>query len=370
MKTNPRWQKMEPANGKQAYFLGKPIATTPNWHTLREQGRKKLTPQAQLKLEWIIYYHTEGKENGARTARQFGISRKTLHKWLNRFEEKHFAGLEEVSRSPHTKRKRTTTREQEYRIIKLREQYLRSGKMNLAKRYENLYGEYISSWHIQKVIEDKQLYYDRKRVQRNKRRRTQTQRQHKRRITAFLKHPLPHYLWHVDTVVFTLKEGGYRYLLTAIDEVSKLAYARLYTTHTSRNAADFLMRLEYVTDKQVVNIHHDNGSEFAKEFQEACQRRHIEQWYSRPRTPKDNPVLERFNRTIQEEFVELTEADLADTQLFNKLLLDWLIDYNALRPHQTLDYLTPLQYLEKHHHNNVLPMSPSLTLSCFFQSYV
>lgn len=295
------------------------------------------------------------------TAKQFGISRKTFHKWLNRFEKDHFKGLEETSKAPHTRRKRTTTREQEVRIVKLRERYLRSGKMNLKRRYENLYGEFISSWHIQKVIEEKGLYYDKQRVQRNKRRRIQAKRQHKRRITALLKYPLPHYLWHVDTVVFTLREGGYRYLLTAIDEVSKLACARLYTTHSYRNAADFLKRLEYLTENQVVNIHTDNGSEFAKEFQETCTKRHIKQWYSRPRTPKDNPVLERFNRTIQEEFVALTEADLADTTLFNKLLLDWLIDYNAYRPHQTLDYLTPLQYLEKYNHNNVLPMSPSLT---------
>lgn len=351
---------MEPAHGKQAFFLGKPIQTTPNWQKLREEGRAKLSAKAQLKFEWIIYYHTQGRKNVTKTSEQFGISRKTFHKWLNRFEKDHFQGLEEISKTPHTKRKRTISRGQELRIVRLRQKYLRSGKMNLKKRYENMYQESISSWHIQKVIEEKGLYYDKKKIQRTKKKQKQAQLQHKKRITTLLKHPLPHFLWHVDTVVFTLKEGGYRYLLTAIDEVSKLAYARLYTTHTSRNAADFLKRLTYLTENQVVNIHHDNGSEFAKEFELACKQYAIEQWYSRPRTPKDNPVLERFNRTIQEEFVELAEVDVAETDLCNDLLLDWLIDYNAHRPHQTLDYLSPLQYLEKHH-NQVLPMSPSYT---------
>ena len=41
-----------------------------------------------------------------------------------------------------------------------------------------------------------------------------------------------------------------------------------------------------------------------KDFKKACTELSLPQWYSRPRTPKDNPVLERFNRTIQEEFVE------------------------------------------------------------------
>lgn len=356
---------MKPAGYKQAYFLAEEVNTTPQWDRLRIQGRKKLSFRAQLKLEWIIFYHTQRRENATKTAKQFGITRKTFHKWNKRFEEKHFVGLEEVSRAPHTKRKRTTTRAQEQQIIRLREKHIRCGKMKLQKRYTRIYGEWISSWHIQKVIEAKQLYFDKKQIQQQKHRRSVRKIQKRKRITTFTKQPIPHYLWHVDTVVFTLPEGGYRYLLTAIDEDSKLAYAHLYTTHTSRNASDFLLRLEYLTGNQLINIHHDNGSEFAKEFIEACAKLNLQQWYSRPRTPKDNPVLERFNRTIQEEFIEVTDVDLADAAYFNEVLLDWLIDYNEYRPHQALDYLTPLQYLEKYYTtiNEVSPMSPSYTTS-------
>ena len=359
-----RLQRDLPAYWKQAYFLGKEVNTTPKWEELRLQGKKKLSLSAQLKLEWIIFYHTQAKEDASKTAKHFGITRKTFHKWNTRFEKQHFLGLEEVSRAPHTKRKRTTTSQQKQRIVKLREKHIRCGKMKLQKRYERTYGEWISSWHIQKIIEDNQLYYDKKQVQQQKHRRSVRKKQKRKRITTLIKQPIPHYLWHVDTVVFTLPEGGYRYLLTAIDENSKLAYARLYATHSSRNASDFLLRLEYLTDHQLLNIHHDNGSEFAKEFTQSCIKLNLQQWYSRPHTPKDNPVLERFNRTIQEEFIEVTDVDLADIIYFNEVLLDWLIDYNEYRPHQTLDYLTPLQYLEKHCSNTskVLPMSPSSTL--------
>jgi len=360
----PRWQEMKPAGYKQAYFLAKEVDTTPRWDVLRIEGKKKLSLKAQLKLEWIIFYHTQGGKNATKTARQFGITRKTFHKWNKRFESQHFTGLEEVSHAPHTKRKRTITWVQEQQIIRLREKHIRCGKMKLQKRYIRIYGEWISSWHIQKIIEDKQLYFDKKQIQQRKHRRSVRKIQNRKHITAFTRQPIPHYLWHVDTVVFTLPEGGYRYLLTAIDENSKLAYANLYTTHTSRNASDFLLRLEYLTGNQLINIHHDNGSEFAKEFIEACTKLNLQQWYSRPRTPKDNPVLERFNRTIQEEFIEVTDVDLADTAYFNEVLLEWLIDYNEYRPHQTLDYLTPLQYLEKYYtitKDKVSPMSPSYT---------
>ena len=121
----------------------------------------------------------------------------------------------------------------------------------------------------------------------------------------------------MDTVILTLSGGGYRYLLTAIDDVSKIAFSRLYTTHSSRNARDFLERLVYLTDHQLDNIHHDNGSEFKKEFEDACRALAIAQWYSRLRTPKDNAVLERFNRTIQEEFVDMSEADPFFVDEFN-----------------------------------------------------
>lgn len=109
-----------------------------------------------------------------------------------------------------------------------------------------------------------------------------------------------------------------------------------------------------------MNLHHDNGTEFEKDFKEACRVLKLPQWYSRPHTPKDNPVLERFNRTIQEEFVTMIDIGLENIPFFNKRLLDWLIEYNNVRPHETLDYLTPLEYIDLHP-TQVSPMSSSYT---------
>ena len=165
----------------------------------------------------------------------------------------------------------------------------------------------------------------------------------------------------MDTVVFTLSQGGYRYLLTAIDDISKLAYARLYTTHSSAKAAEFLKRLHYLTEGEMINLHHDNGSEFQKDFEVACLKLSLPQWYSRVRTPKDNAVLERFNRTIQEEFVDMIDIGFEDIEEFNNRLLDWLIEYNNERPHEALDYLTPLEYLDIYYKNKLSPMYSSST---------
>lgn len=339
-------------------FLQKPLPEMDKWHLLRLVGKDTLSLKAQLKLEWILFYYTIAKENATQTAVHFGISRKTFYKWLKRFSQKNLLTLEEKSRAPQKTRQREISFVQRERIRILRKRHLRWGKMKLQVRYRKEYGEYISSWKIQKVIEEEHLYFDKVKQQRQAKRQKQAQKQQKKRIIDFVKENKVNHLWHVDTVVFTLTQGGYRYLLTAIDEISKLAYARLYTTHSSRKAADFLKRLHYLTEGEMINLHHDNGSEFEKDFKKACIELSLPQWYSRVRTPTDNPVLERFNRTIQEEFVEMIDIGLEDVNEFNLRLLDWLIEYNNIRPNQALDYLTPLEYIDQ---RSLLPMSSSHT---------
>ena len=338
------------------YFGRKYFPIPTKWQLFRALGKTQLSPHAQLKLEWIIFYHTVGRTKVTQTARHFGITRKTLHKWLARFDEKHLGSLEERSRAPEKTRTRTISPEQKTRIKHLRQAHLRWGKMKLQALYKAAYQEPISSWKIQMVIQDEQLYFDKKQTKKLRLKRKHAQ--HKKRITQLTKKAQVHYLWHVDTVVFTLPQGGYRYLLTAIDDTSKLAYARIYASHSSKQAADFLRRLHYLTQGEIINLHHDNGSEFMLHFAQACKEFTLPQYFSRAYTPKDNAVLERFNRTIQEECVELMPIGLDDIADANECITDWLIEYNSLRPHQALDYLTPLQYIDT---TKLSPMSSSQT---------
>ena len=47
-----------------------------------------------------------------------------------------------------------------------------------------------------------------------------------------------------------------------------------------------------------------------------------------------NAFVERFNRTIQEEYTNFKRWDLLQKiQEFNRNLMDWLIFYNFKRPH-------------------------------------
>ena len=90
----------------------------------------------------------------------------------------------------------------------------------------------------------------------------------------------------------------------------------------------------------------DNGSEFMGHFQQRLDEHRITHWWTYPRSPKMNPHAERFNRTIQEQFVDYHEEELFyDLPGFNRKLAGWLLDYNTVLPHHSLGLQSPVNYL-------------------------
>ena len=331
-----------------------------NWvERVRSQAQwLDLSSKARQRLEWIIFYYTVGDKNVTRTAKYYEISRKCLHAWLKRFDSLNITTLEEKSRRPHKLREWEVTKEQEDRIKKLREKHIKWGKMKLKIIYQREYEEEISTWKIERVVRKHNLYPDpveyKKQVKKRKNRRKRP-KIHKMDTSQYE----PGKLWHTDTIV-KYWYGQKRYIITAIEDKTKLAYARVYKNHSSRSAADFLKRLVYLSAGDISVIHSDNGSEFAGEFEKAVHDLHLFQVYSRVRTPNDNPSVERFNRTIQEEWLQLSEVGLDVIEEANNDLTDWLVEYNSVRPHETLDYLTPIQYAHTNYFQ-VLPMYPAST---------
>ena len=313
-----------------------------------------LSQEARLRLKWMDYYQNHNN-NASLTCRYFGISRKTFYKWFKRYNKYQLSSLESQDRTPKRKRQREITPNQELRIIQLRKRHIRYGKEKLARIYQSLYGETISSWKIQKVIEKRNLYYHPQKAARIRRKRQRSLQ--KKRITELKQKRISGFLLQIDTIIFYWNDLK-RYVFTAIDKYSKIAFARMYATHSSYNARDFLYRLNYLLDDKIKNVQTDNGSEFLKHFDNACKELNINHYFSRNHTPKDNAVNERFNRTLQEEFLKQGNFHL-NVQKFNQKLTEWLIEYNFRRPHQSLGYTAPINFQAKHF--KVLPMYPSST---------
>jgi transposase InsO family protein len=135
----------------------------------------------------------------------------------------------------------------------------------------------------------------------------------------------PCFLFQLDTIVIYCNSLK-RYILTAVNHTTKLGYARMYKNKRPRSAADFLYRLRYLVGQPIENLQTDNGSEFAWELERASAKLGIQRYFSRVKSPKDNSEIERFNQTLEYE---------------------WLIEYNFNRPHQSPGYLAPWSILKK-----------------------
>ncbi len=158
----------------------------------------------------------------------------------------------------------------------------------------------------------------------------------------------PGHLIALDTVE-RIRDGCRRYILTMTDIHSRISLAIGASSHASRAASDFLGIIQHVFPEPIHAVLSDNGSEFQGAFAKALEKSAIIHWHIYPKTPKMNAHDERFNRTIQEEFVDSHE-DLLFTDLltFNDHLADWLIWFNCDRPHYSHGQISPLQFLAQH----------------------
>jgi putative transposase len=76
----------------------------------------------------------------------------------------------------------------------------------------------------------------------------------------------------------------------------------------------------------------------------------IVHFFTYPRCPKQNGVVERFNRTLQEDCVEKNRELLEgeDPKAFNNELIDYLLFYNTERPHDSLEGQEPMKAVIKY----------------------
>jgi len=149
-------------------------------------------------------------------------------------------------------------------------------------------------------------------------------------------------LVQVDSVAIFMN-GLKRYIVTAIDLKTRFAFGCAYATLSSLSAKDFMEKFRKAAPFDIKRVQTDNGQEFGKYFRDYAAQNNIVQFFNYPRCPKSNAHIERFNRTIQEQYVEWHKDELVDTRGFNPGLMRYLIWYNTEKPHQGIGKRTPMQ---------------------------
>lgn len=288
----------------------------------------------------ILGFWQEHGEKAAKDA--FDVSRRTLFRWQYSLKHNHgkLPSLDPKSTAPKHVRKRIYDSVYLEKVISLRKQHRRLGKKKLAILL-NVSESYAGRTIIDLKKRGLLPAYQRITITKTGRLRVNVQKKRKKlRRPKDAKHGI-----EIDTVVrFSLDVK--RYIYTAIDIERRFAFAGAYESHSSKSAADFLGKLKEVAPFPITHLQTDNGSEFAKYFAEACEKLSITQYHSYPRSPKMNAHIERFNRTISEDFIMERRTLLAtDLDRFNDELVNWLLWYNMERPHQSLGMLSPMQYI-------------------------
>lgn len=156
----------------------------------------------------------------------------------------------------------------------------------------------------------------------------------------------PGYLGSQDTFyVGTLKGVGRVYQQTYADTYSKVAHCQLYTSKTPITAADMLNQkvLPFYEehDLPVLRILTDRGTEYCgkpeqHDYQLYLALNDIEHTRTKVRHPQTNGIVERFHKTILNEFYKVAfrkrvYLDLAQLQ---QDLDEWVHKYNPERTHQ------------------------------------
>lgn len=160
----------------------------------------------------------------------------------------------------------------------------------------------------------------------------------------------PGELLAVDTV-HRIDAGVRRYLFAAVDVRTRFAVAVASPGLGTGWSSAFLDVVLDVFPARVEKILSDNGSEFEGLFRKRVEKLGLGRMFTYPKTPKMNAHVERFNRTIQEDFVDYHEdllwAGEDGLAEFNRRLAEWLVWYNTERPHQSLDGEVPMAVLAR-----------------------
>lgn len=184
----------------------------------------------------------------------------------------------------------------------------------------------------------------------------------RRRKYKLYERPWPGANIQIDVMYLDAIRGKKQYQYTAIDEYSRLCFARAYdgiSVHHSvrflREALDFFEKHQIRVDQ----VQTDHGSEFTFAMlphvtvEHPFERELRQQGIARKLTPIGKPHLqgkvERVHRIFEDEFHSLRYY--RSIEELEQALSGYLTYYNHRRPHGSLDWRSPVQHLQAYQQN-------------------
>jgi len=309
--------------------------------TLNSSLQFESSDPAQFRLHVIEFSQTYGV---AATLQAFGVKRSTFFYWKKKYKDsgRKVISLVPVSTRPHSVKKMETDWRFVAFIKEMRLTYGNIGK-HMIKPFLDTYASElgipsISPTTIAKVIKRRGFTFE-KRIK--AKRKTQyaklrTRKSPKTKSPGFIE---------IDCIHVTVNRKRL-YFVSVIDIFTRFALVRKIPTPSSKQTTRILQEFRREYHHPIHTIQTDNGSEFLKSFHQYLEDQEIKHIFIYPNSPKLNGVVERFNRTVQEEFINRSDEIYYDLDIFNVKLIKYLNWYNYKRPHSSLGYQSPMQFMK------------------------
>jgi putative transposase len=176
----------------------------------------------------------------------------------------------------------------------------------------------------------------------------------RRRIAATRPRPLPpraaNHVWAYDFVFDACANGQQIKCLTVVDEFTHECLAiDVAGSIRSRRVIDVLARLISLHGTPAY-LRSDSGPEFVSQaILKWLTENRIDTAVIDPGKPWQNGTNESFNGKLRDECLSLEW--FRSRREASVLIEAWRRHYNAVRPHQSLNYLTPIEF--KQHHQSL-----------------
>jgi putative transposase len=157
----------------------------------------------------------------------------------------------------------------------------------------------------------------------------------------------PNQIWSLDFVSDALACGRKLRVLGIEDQYAREGLALV--VDTSLPGLRVVRELDRICQERGCYpkcVKSDNGTELTSRVVLQWALEHNVEWhYITPGRPMENGFTESFNGKLRDEF--LNEHWFMSLEEARLLAAQWLYDYNHVRPHSSLDYLTPMEFCEQ-----------------------
>ena len=301
----------------------------------RVPNRNGLRYSAADKLKAVKLYLEEGYQVKA-IARELGIGKSSLGKWIREYREKGSAAFLPVPEKSAAEAEKSDPAREYVRaqILEHKAAHPDHGVKRITQIFRRFLGLPVKTHEVRSVLQ----------AHPSSSTATTSRAMRPPAPMRFFERRSPNELWHTDVMYFIMPNHEKVFVIGYLDDYSRYVVALdLFHRQTVGNTIDLLKKAcgDYTFPKEILT---DGGRQFVSwtgnnQFGTYLRNHQIKHTVCRTHHPQTNGKMERFWRTLRQEFFDKAKISSFD-ELREQLAL-YVRHYNFQRPHQGIGGVTP-----------------------------